>query len=56
MQIIYACLVPVFENTENTIFVLSQNCFCSLDLVFSTFSVLSLFICTKKTVFKNRKP
>ena len=41
----YMCLFgSCFLNTENTIFVLSQNCFCSLNLVFSMFFVLSLFI------------
>ena len=44
--------VPVFESKENTIFVLSQNCFCSLNLVFSMFSVLSLFILTTKQFSK----
>ena len=33
------CLVFVFENTENIILVLFQNCFCSMNLVPFMFSV-----------------
>ena len=32
-------LITVFENTDNTILVFSENCFYSLNLVFSVFSV-----------------
>ena len=38
-------LRTVVENTKNTIFVFFKNCFCYLNLVFSTFSV---FFKTKK--------
>ena len=40
-----ACLVPVIENTENTILVLSENYSCSLNLMFFVFS---MFFITKK--------
>ena len=32
-------LRTVFENIENTILVFSENCHCSLNLLFSVFSV-----------------
>ena len=40
----------VFENTENTILVFSENCYCYLNLVFSVFFVF--FITKKKKVTK----
>ena len=33
------CSVFVFENIENIILMLFENCFCYLNLVFSTFSI-----------------
>ena len=41
----------VFESTENTIFVLSENCSCSLNLMFSMAFVF--FIKKKKKKKKN---
>ena len=34
-----ACLVPVFENTENTILVFSKYCSCYSNLVFFVFFI-----------------
>ena len=58
-------LVPVFENTENTILVFSKNCSCYSNLVFSMFFItkkmepnvfcvfLLLFVFQNKKQFSN---
>ena len=46
-------LRTIFENIENTILVFSKNCSCSLNLVFSMFS---MFFRTKKIGNRKRSP
>ena len=56
-------LRTIFENTENTILVFSKNCYCSLNLVFSTFFTTEKQLGTKRVhpvflvllVFENKK-
>ena len=63
-----ACLVPVFESTENSILEFSKNCSCYSNLVFSVFFITRktepnvfyvfyvLFVFqNKKKFFKHRK-
>ena len=50
-------------NTKNSVLIISENCYCSLDSMFSLFFIIlktknqacSLCFQKQKTVFKNRK-
>ena len=45
----------VFENIENTKIMFFENCFCSINLVFSLSFMFFMFFQIKKIVFKNYK-
>ena len=45
----------VFENIENTVWVFSENCSCSLNLVFSVFFMFSVFFNKKYNIYGETK-